>query len=116
MKRTLLAFLPLALWAAAVLVVGGMDSVPVPTLPTHADKLGHFIMYGVGGALAAWAGRVRGRWAGLASLVLVLVVGAVDELRQARIPTRHGDPWDWAADAAGATFFYLVTARILRKD
>jgi VanZ family protein len=115
-KRTALAFFPLALWAAAVLIVGGLERVPVPTLPTHADKLGHFIMYGVGGALAAWAGRFRGMRAGLMSLVFVILVGALDELHQTTIDTRHGNVWDWVADAAGAIFFYLVTARVLRKD
>lgn len=116
MKRTFLAFSPLALWAAAVLAVGGLDEVPVPTLPRYADKVGHFLMYGVGGALAAWAGHVRGRGAGLGGLILVLVTGALDELRQASLPTRQGDPWDWVADAAGAIFFYLIAFTILRRQ
>jgi len=114
--RTILAFLPLALWAAAVLVVGGLEEVPVPTLPRHGDKVGHFLMYGVGGALAAWAGHIRGRGAGLAGLVFVLLTGAVDELRQTMIPTRHGNPWDWVADAAGALFFYFIAGKILRRE
>jgi VanZ family protein len=115
-KRTFLAFFPLAVWAAAVLVVGGLETIRTPTLPVHADKVAHFLMYGVGGALAAWAGRIRGLRAGLACLVFVILVGAADELRQATIPTRHGDLWDWVADTAGALFFYFITARILRKD
>lgn len=115
MKRALLAFLPLAVWTAAVLVVGGLETIRTPTLPAHADKVAHFLMYGAGGALAAWAGRIRGFRAGLACLVFVILVGAVDELRQTTIPTRHGDVWDWVADTAGALFFYFVTARIMRK-
>ncbi len=115
MKRTAQAFLPLALWAAAVLVVGGLEEVPVPTLPRHVDKVGHFLMYGVGGALAGWAGHVRGRGAGLGGLAFVLVTGALDEFRQAALPTRHGDPWDWVADAAGAIIFYFIAATILRR-
>jgi VanZ family protein len=115
-KRTFLAFFPLSLWAAAVLFVGGMESVPVPRLPPHGDKVGHFIMYGVGGVLAAWAGWIRGRWAGLAALLLVILTGALDELHQTTIPTRHGNIWDWVADTVGAIFFYYVTARILRKE
>jgi VanZ family protein len=115
-KRLALAYLPLAVWAAAVLVVGGLERVPVPELPAHADKLGHFIMYGVGGALAAWAGRIRGWRAGLVALVLVILTGALDELRQAAMETRHGDIWDWVADTTGAIIFYLITARVLRKE
>jgi VanZ family protein len=114
-KRTLLAFLPLAVWTAAVLVVGGLETIRTPTLPAHADKAAHFLMYGVGGALAAWAGRVRSLRAGLACLAFVFLVGAADELRQTTIPTRDGNVQDWVADAVGALFFYIVTARILRK-
>lgn len=115
MKRTFVAFFPLALWAAAVLLVGGLESIRTPTLPQYADKVAHVLMYGVGGALAAWAGRVRGAGAGLACLVFVIMIGAVDEVRQTTIPTRGGDVWDWVADMAGAIFFFFVSARILRK-
>lgn len=115
MKRTILAFFPLALWAAAVLVVGGLEEIRTPRLPPYADKVAHFVMYGVGGVLAAWAGRIRGRRAGWAALAMVVMVGAVDELRQAALATRHGDPWDWVADTAGAIFFYVLTATILRR-
>jgi VanZ family protein len=114
-KRTLLAFLPLALWAAAVLTVGGLEDVPAPALPRHADKAVHFLMYGTGGILAAWAGRVRGRAAGWGSLIFVILLGALDEYRQSLLVTRHGDVRDWVADATGAIFFYWVTARILRR-
>lgn len=115
MKRTLLAFLTLALWAAAVLFVGGLEEIRAPRLPPYADKVAHFVMYGVGGMLAAWAGRLRGRRAGWGALAAVIMVGAVDELRQATLATRHGDPWDWVTDTAGAIFFYVLAARILRR-
>jgi VanZ family protein len=114
-SRTLLAFLPLALWAAAVFVVGGLEEVRAPRLPAHADKVAHFLMYGVGGALAAWAGRIRGVGAGWGALFFVLLLGALDEYRQTLLPTRHGDVWDWVADAAGAIFFFVVTVSILRR-
>jgi VanZ family protein len=114
-KRSLLAFVPLALWAAAVLVVGGLEGGRVPTLPIHGDKVVHFVMYGVGGALAAWAGQLQGRRAGWAGLFLVILVGAADELRQSTLATRQGDVWDWVADTAGAIFFYFITARILQR-
>jgi VanZ family protein len=114
-KRTLLAFFPLALWAAVVLVVGGLEEIPAPGLPTHGDKAGHFLMYGMGGALAAWVGRVRGNREGWGALIFVILLGALDEYRQSLIPTRHGDVWDWVADVAGAIFFYFVTATVLRR-
>jgi VanZ family protein len=113
--RTLLAFFPLAVWAAVVFIVGGLEDIRTPRLPQHADKVAHFIMYGTGGALAAWAGRIRGRGVGWGALVFVILLGALDEYRQTLLPTRHGDVWDWVADVTGAVFFYYVTAKILRR-
>lgn len=116
MTRSLIAFTPLLLWAAAVLVVGGLDLGIDASLPSGSDKVAHFIMYGVGGALAAWARRYRGGWAGLAGLILVLLTGVADELHQSTVPTRHADIWDWAADAAGAILAYLVARVVLGRD
>jgi VanZ family protein len=115
-KRSIIAFTPLFLWAAAVLAVGGLDLQIDAPLPSGSDKAAHFIMYGVGGVLAAWAGRYRGAVAGWLALLFVLLTGAADELHQATVPTRHGDVWDWAADAAGATFAYLVARIVLGRD
>jgi VanZ family protein len=109
------AFLPLVLWSAVVLTLGGLEDVQVPQLPRHTDKLAHFLMYGVGGGLSAFAGHIRGRGAGRAGLLFVLLVAAVDELRQTTLATRHGDPLDWVADAAGAITFYFLVAMILRR-
>jgi VanZ family protein len=114
-KGAIPAFLPLVLWSAVVVFVGGLEDVQVPDLPRHTDKLAHFLMYGVGGGLAAFAGHVRGRGAGWAGLLFVLLVGAVDELRQTTLATRQGDPLDWVADAAGAITFYFLVAMILRR-
>jgi VanZ family protein len=116
-KRTLVAFLPLGLWAAAVLTVGSLHFGSwTAGLPGRSDKVAHFLMYGVGGGLAAWAGRVRGRRAGYLGVVAVLLTGAVDELRQATLPYRDADIMDWVADGMGALFAFLVVHRILHSE
>ncbi len=117
MKATLRAFLPLGLWAAAVLVVGAVDFGAWPgTLPRRSDKLAHFLMYGVGGALAAWAARERGGRAGRAGILVVLLTGAVDELRQATVSHRDADIMDWVADGAGALVAYVLARRLLHTE
>jgi VanZ family protein len=116
-KRTLTAFLPLGLWAAAVLTVGALDFGSwTGDLPRRSDKVAHFVMYGVGGALAAWAGRVRGPGARYIGLVAVLVTGVVDELRQASLPYRDADIMDWVADGTGALCAFLVARRLLHSE
>lgn len=108
MKRTIIAFTPLLLWAAAVLVVGALDLGIQSSLPSGSDKVAHFLMYGVGGALAAWAARYRGGTGGWIGLALVILTGAVDELHQSTVASRDADAWDWIADVAGATMAYVV--------
>ena len=115
MMRLVLAYLPLALWAAGVLLVGGADVRAVP-LPSGWDKGAHFLAYGAGGALAAWAGHWSGRGWGWPGLTFVALVAGFDEVRQSRIPYRSGDPIDWVADALGALAFFLVARRFLRTN
>lgn len=115
MMRLVVAYLPLALWAAGVLLVGGSDVGGVQ-LVAGWDKVAHFLAYGLGGALAAAAGRWSGRGWGWPGLAFVALVAATDELRQARIPHRTGDPMDWVADALGALAFFLVARDFLRRS
>jgi VanZ family protein len=118
-KRTLIAFLPLGLWAAAVLLMGTLDlsSTALPDLPLGADKVAHFLMYGAGGALAAWAGRkagsARAAWLGLG---LVILTGVADELHQGTVPGRDSDIMDLAADAAGALLVFTLSDRLLKRE
>lgn len=115
MSRLIIAYLPLALWAAGILVVGGMDVGGVP-IPEGGDKVAHFLAYGLGGALAAAAGRWSRRGWGWPGLVFVALVAAADEVRQAALPYRTGDPADWVADITGALVFFLVTRRLLSRS
>ncbi|HSH46486.1 MAG TPA: VanZ family protein [Longimicrobiales bacterium] len=113
MIRVVLAYIPLTLWAAGVLVVGGLD-LGVGSLPSGSDKVAHFLAYGVGGGLAALAGRWS-RGAGWWGLVFVALVAMVDELHQGTVVYRTADVWDWVADMAGALLFYSLVRRIPRK-
>jgi VanZ family protein len=112
--RLLLAYIPLALWAAGVLVVGGLD-LGGASLPSGMDKATHFFVYGLGGGLAALAGRWSGRGWGWPGVVFVALVAATDELHQGTIAHRDGDVWDWVADFAGALAFFVVARGFLRK-
>ena len=115
MKRLVFAYLPLALWAAGVLLVGGLD-LGDAALPGRLDKVAHFVAYGIGGAFAAAAGWWSRRGSGWPGVAFVALVAAADELRQARLAHRTGDPMDWVADMAGALAFFLIARRRHRRD
>jgi VanZ family protein len=85
----------------------------------HVDKVIHVVEYGV----LAWLlsvvldPRARLRPVSLLSRVLLaaLMVGALDELNQSRIPGRESSPWDLGADVVGASLAAILWLRVRRS-
>jgi VanZ family protein len=52
----------------------------------------------------------------LATIIICLFYGAVDELHQMLVPGRFAETWDWVADAlgtfAGVLFVYFLINRL----
>jgi VanZ family protein len=81
---------------AAGVFIGAEAPIDVPI--GRFDKLVHFLYYGLmAGLLAHGVGR---RWLWV-PLVLVPVVGAMDEWNQSMIVGRDASFWDWLADEVG---------------
>ena len=90
-----------------VLVFGG-SAIPGRSIPRvwifSFDKVIHFLEYGLGGALCAFAmGEVPAARAILVGAVFASLYGATDELHQLFVPGRLCDVRDWIADTAGGT-------------
>ncbi len=90
----------------------------------HADKVLHFIYFGIGGFLFMWAlsctvklaTRSRFRLA----IVVAVAMGFLDEWHQMFTPGRHGgDFFDFAADVAGGllglTLAFLIYEWIKKR-
>jgi VanZ family protein len=81
---------------------------PDPLADYVLRKLGHLAVFGVLAVLVAWA------WSGPRPEVLGFAVavgyGILDELHQAGVAGRVGDPLDVAIDAAGAAMGVTVWA------
>jgi len=111
---------PALLWALVILYIGGRSHVPTVDSRLPLDKVAHFIMYGILGALATW-GWVKTRARSepgvsvLWVLLLAMAVGMVDELHQRSVPTRSPDIKDWLADAAGVAVAAAMVLRHARK-
>lgn len=113
MRRTVTALAPAVLWGAFVFFLGGRSNLPSPQTDLPIDKVAHFVMYGILGALAAWGARRVGGGGRGWLVVAGLLLGAADEWHQRSVPGRTSDVLDWVADAAGFLLaFVVVNARV----
>jgi VanZ family protein len=105
--RTVVAFLPAALYAGFIFALSAQPN-PLPFLPPDLllqDKLLHGLAYTVLGALLVPGFRGAGCSAGCALLLAVAlasIYGATDEFHQSFVPGRNADVLDWVADSLGA--------------
>lgn len=80
-----------------------------------ADKLGHAALFLVQTLLLHRALHAEGRSAGgralAAAVALAILYGGVTELRQRGVERREADPWDFAADDAGALGYAVALRR-----
>jgi len=119
-RRRLFGALAVA-WAG-LLFWESSQANPFPFLPRDIlsqDKLLHAVAYAVLAALSVGAlARARaGAFARAAAIAALLAAayGATDEWHQSFVPGRDADPWDWAADVAGAIAGAAGMALILRR-
>lgn len=113
--------MPPVAWAAVILVGTSLPGQAVPTTGIGGiDKVMHFLLYAVLGALTARAlgaaPRRRARHL-VGALATIAAFAAVDELHQQLIPGRSAEVADWVADVAGASFaLLLLAARVPRHE
>jgi VanZ family protein len=84
---------------AAWLFVGADASTQPQWIREPFDKLVHFAYFATIAALLAHACGLKRLWL---PLVLVPLIGALDEWHQMSVPGRYGSVWDWSADLAGS--------------
>lgn len=111
------AYLPAALWMAAVLYVGTRPDLPSPPVRLPLDKLAHLGMYGTLGVLSArgWA-RAGRRPPVVVVLAIGAAAGALDEWNQRQVASRTADPLDWLADLVGVALGFALAAWLMRRS
>jgi VanZ family protein len=138
-KRVVIDWLPVALWAAVILHASGPSfdgnhtgsiiervfaAIGLPLSITAAElvntivrKLAHLTEYAILGTLAFRGARSDRRgWTAAWSVTAVVIATAVatsDELLQSFTPTRTATPADVLLDATGATIAQLVIRRVI---
>ena len=118
MTRAVLAWGPAVLWAAVLFLLSAQSDPPgasfLDWIPA-GDKLAHFGMYAVLGALLA---RGRGRDGTLphaAAIAGGAAYGISDEWHQSFVPGREVSGLDWAADVCGVAAGYWIAWSVLRR-
>ena len=100
---------PLCLTLAAVIVFQllylGAQPFAAGLIPVPWDKLAHLAVFGAIAALlwVGTAGRIP-----LLTVAAVMVIGAIDELRQIGLPGRSADLLDFLVDACAASGTVLM--------
>jgi VanZ family protein len=106
-RKVWLVYVPLVIYW---LVLFTATTIPVERLPSvgFSDKVSHFIAYFVLSVLVNLMliyqrkSKFLFEKATVATIVICLFYGAVDELHQMLVPGRFAETWDWVADALGA--------------
>lgn len=120
-RKVWLVYIPLIIYWLILFVA---TTIPVERLPSigFTDKINHFIAYFVLAVLVNLTliyqrkSKFLFEKAQIATIVICLFYGAVDELHQMLVPGRFADTWDWVADALGAfsgvLFVYFLINRL----
>jgi hypothetical protein len=90
-------------FAATIVVESSQSRVTMPADIWQADKIVHFLAFGLLATVTLRAMRVESpHWRAVAAVLLVSLFGASDEIHQRFTPGRSCDIFDWLADTLGA--------------
>ena len=120
-RKVWLVYIPLVVYW---LILFTATTLPAQRLPSvgFTDKVNHFIAYFILAVLVNLTliyqrkSRLLFEKAPIATVIICLFYGAVDELHQLLVPGRSAETLDWVADASGALFgiiiFYFLINRL----
>ncbi|MEO8164989.1 MAG: VanZ family protein [Betaproteobacteria bacterium] len=97
---------------AAMLFLEADQAGQMPLLHYIPDKVLHFSYYGVMALVLAYG--VGRRWMWIPLLVVPLI-GVLDEWHQFYVPGRDTSVWDWVADVAGTAVALYIYARFATR-
>ena len=119
-RKTLLVYVPLTIYWLILIIA---TSLPAPDLPSIGfnDKVNHFLAYFVLAVLLNLTFVFQRKFrflfdkAAIATILLCMIYGAIDELHQIYIPGRFAEILDWVADSTGAICGVLLINFLIRS-
>jgi len=119
-RKVWLVYVPLIIYWLILFIA---TTLPAERLPSvgFSDKINHFIAYFVLAFLVNLTliyqrkSRFLFEKATVATIVICLFYGVVDELHQMLIPGRFAETWDWVADALGVFAGVLIVYFLINR-
>ena len=119
-RKVWLVYIPLVVYW---LILFTATTLPVERLPSvgFTDKVNHFIAYFILTALVNLTliyqrkSRLLFEKAPIATIVICLFYGALDEVHQLFVPGRSAETLDWVADASGTFIGVLIVYFLINR-
>lgn len=119
-RKVWLVYIPLVIYWLVLFVATTLPSERLPSIG-FSDKINHFFAYFILAVLVnlTLIYQRKSRFlfvkAQIATIVICLFYGAVDELHQMLVPGRFAETWDWVADALGAYAGVLIVYFLINR-
>ncbi len=95
------------IWVIATFVLTSIPRMRLFTGISHFDKISHFLIYGVSGLLFSCylrEGNLPREMIFIYTVMLITLIGGVDEIHQRWVPFRVPSFYDLVADVSGGIF------------
>jgi len=119
-RKVRLVYIPLVIYWLVLFVATTLPSERLPSIG-FSDKINHFFAYFILAVLLNLTliyqrkSRFLFEKAQIATIVICLFYGAVDELHQMLVPGRFAETWDWVADALGTFAGVLIVYFLIKR-
>ena len=120
-NKVVLVYLPLVVYWIVLFILTTTPTDIIPQLFRAQDKLEHFAAYLVLAVLLSLTLHFQKKRVSLsrnliiATLSLIMIYAAIDELHQIFVPGRIADIFDWMADSLGGAFGILAGHFFIKK-